>query len=431
MNKGWQSRIVGEGEERPDQLLANPRNWRIHPQSQQQALARLLDKVGWVQRIIVNQRTGHVVDGHLRVAMAISRNEPTVPVQYVDLSEDEEALVLASLDWSAGLAVADEEMLGEILASIEMDGVDELLADIAAGFDIDLFGDKPAEDPGAQVDRAEELREKWQTERGQLWQIGPHRLLCGDSTNADDVARLMGGERGVLCFTSPPYADQREYGEQELDPHTLAQFIIACSPFVRLFAVNLGIVRRDNAILPYWDAYIETAHDAGLKLLSWNVWDQLQVGSVGKLTAMFPIEHEFIFVFGEQPIDLVPTVPNKDAGIVDRHVSDRQPDGSVRKKKAIKIRDKREIGTVARIRPQLARDVGGHPAMFPVELPVMYLEAMPAGMNVYDPFLGSGTTMVAAEQTGRVCYGMEIEPKYVAVALQRMADMGLEPRRVE
>ncbi len=134
----WQSRIVGEGEESPDQLLANPRNWRIHPQSQQQALARLLDKVGWVQRIIVNQRTGHVVDGHLRVAMAISRNEPTVPVQYVDLSEDEEALVLASLDWSAGLAVPDTEMLGEILASIEMDGVDELLADIAADFDLDL-----------------------------------------------------------------------------------------------------------------------------------------------------------------------------------------------------------------------------------------------------------------------------------------------------
>jgi hypothetical protein len=69
VNKGWQSRIVGEGEESPDRLLANPRNWRIHPQSQQQALARLLDKVGWVQRVIVNQRTGHVVDGHLRVAI--------------------------------------------------------------------------------------------------------------------------------------------------------------------------------------------------------------------------------------------------------------------------------------------------------------------------------------------------------------------------
>jgi len=135
----WQSRIVGEGEERPDQLLANPRNWRVHPKSQQDALERLLDKVGWVQRVIVNQRTGHVVDGHLRVAMAISRNEPTVPVQYVDLSEDEEALVLASLDWSAGLAVADTEMLGDILESIEIDGVDELLADIATGFAIDII----------------------------------------------------------------------------------------------------------------------------------------------------------------------------------------------------------------------------------------------------------------------------------------------------
>jgi len=92
---GWRSRIVGHGEESPDQLLANPRNWRVHPKAQQDALAVVLDQVGWVQDVIVNQRTGHVVDGHLRVSLAISRNEPTIPVVYIDLDPEEEALVLA------------------------------------------------------------------------------------------------------------------------------------------------------------------------------------------------------------------------------------------------------------------------------------------------------------------------------------------------
>ncbi len=68
----WRSRIVGSGEEAPDQLLANPANWRVHPEAQQDALAGLLGQVGWVQQILVNRRTGHVVDGHLRVALARS-----------------------------------------------------------------------------------------------------------------------------------------------------------------------------------------------------------------------------------------------------------------------------------------------------------------------------------------------------------------------
>lgn len=117
----WRSRIVGSGTEAPDQLLANPRNWRIHPKAQQDALAGALDQVGWVQQIIVNKRTGFVVDGHLRVAMAISHEEIEVPVVYVDLSEDEEALVLASIDPLAAMAVTDYDQLVELMGSITID----------------------------------------------------------------------------------------------------------------------------------------------------------------------------------------------------------------------------------------------------------------------------------------------------------------------
>src|SRR3972149_521978 len=106
---GWGNRIVGAGEEAPDQLLANPGNWRLHPRNQQAALAGALDTVGWVQQVMVNRRTGFVVDGHARVALAISRNEPSVPVLYVDLSPDEEALVLATLDPLSAMAGRGDE----------------------------------------------------------------------------------------------------------------------------------------------------------------------------------------------------------------------------------------------------------------------------------------------------------------------------------
>jgi ParB-like chromosome segregation protein Spo0J len=111
---------VGHGEEAPDQLLANPRNWRVHPKAQQDALAGALGEVGWVAGVIVNKRTGHVVDGHARVGLAISRNEPTVPVVYVDLDENEEAIVLASLDPLAAMAVTDAEKLAELLGEIHV-----------------------------------------------------------------------------------------------------------------------------------------------------------------------------------------------------------------------------------------------------------------------------------------------------------------------
>lgn len=117
--KPWRNRIVGEGIEAADQLLAHPLNYRIHPKAQQDALAGLLDQVGFVQRIIVNRRTGHVVDGHLRVSLAITRGE-SVPVVYVDLDEAEERLVLASLDPLAAMAGKDSDVLAQLMEGLDV-----------------------------------------------------------------------------------------------------------------------------------------------------------------------------------------------------------------------------------------------------------------------------------------------------------------------
>jgi len=166
----WRNRITGSGQEGPDQLLANPANWRIHPKAQQDALAGALDQVGWVQQVLVNRRTGFVVDGHARVALALSRGEPTVPVLYVDLDPGEEALVLATLDPISAMAGRDDEKLRALLAEISVDDAG-LLA---------LLGDLAGNDPKSGLtdpDDVPEPPEEPYVKPGELYLLGDHRLL--------------------------------------------------------------------------------------------------------------------------------------------------------------------------------------------------------------------------------------------------------------
>ncbi|QSX32477.1 hypothetical protein JYB87_11945 [Shewanella avicenniae] len=120
----WENRIVGSGTEDPAQLLANPFNFRKHPKHQQDALNGVLSEIGWIQDVIVNQTTGHLIDGHLRVELAMKKGEQ-VPVKYVELSEREEKIALASIDPIGALADQDQALLDELLADIgEVDNED-------------------------------------------------------------------------------------------------------------------------------------------------------------------------------------------------------------------------------------------------------------------------------------------------------------------
>lgn len=133
MSKAFENRIVGTGSEAPDQLLANPSNFRAHPAAQRNALLGLLDEVGFVAPVIVNRLTGRLIDGHLRVELALSREEPAIPVSYVELSEEEERLVLATFDPVGDLAFADKDRLRELLEGVGSGeaAVQALLATVA------------------------------------------------------------------------------------------------------------------------------------------------------------------------------------------------------------------------------------------------------------------------------------------------------------
>jgi hypothetical protein len=117
-SKQWSNRIVSYGEEDPEQLLANPLNWRVHPKAQQVSLTGVLDDIGFISPVIVNRTTGHMVDGHLRVSLALRNNVPSIPVIYVELSEQEEKEALVTLDPIANMAAADMRNLESLIGDM-------------------------------------------------------------------------------------------------------------------------------------------------------------------------------------------------------------------------------------------------------------------------------------------------------------------------
>jgi hypothetical protein len=134
----WDNRIVGYGTEAPDQLLANPLNWRTHPAFQQDALTGVLTSVGVVQNVIVNRVTNRLIDGHLRVTLALRSHQPSIPVTYVELTEEEERLILSTLDPLGALAGQDAALLTGLLAEVQTgDAAVQALLDGLAGTPID------------------------------------------------------------------------------------------------------------------------------------------------------------------------------------------------------------------------------------------------------------------------------------------------------
>lgn len=376
-----------------------------------------------------------LINGHQRTSCLKQMQSegykiPEIPVVFIDAKDAKEA---------------KRRVLQEISAygKVERDGLYEF--SIEAEFDpeflekhFDLpntsldwddwqkeFFDEPTQLPPGDEDAIPEPPKEPITKRGDIWILGEHRLMCGDATSIDDVEKLMNGNKAEICFTSPPYADQREYnGDKELSTEYLATFIRSAFRHCKYFAVNLGYSRKGGEVNPYWDDYIKEAKACDLKFLSWNIWDKMHCGSIGNQTAMFGVRHEWVFVFGPAPKDLNRTVPNKNAGYFHDHAYIRNADGTTSKGFEGKINSHRNMDTVLQQTPQMARNLGfDHPAMFPVEFPESYIEAMTnKNDGVYEPFAGSGTTLIACEKTGRHCFAMELDPRYVDTIVKRFEE---------
>jgi DNA modification methylase len=416
VRQAWRSRIVGQGEEAPDQLLANPANYRIHGKSQQDALNDVLDDIGWIQQVVVNQQNGHVIDGHLRIALAMRNHEATVPVLYVDLDDREEALALATIDPISAMAAYDKQKLDELLREVDTGSaaIQAMLAGLAEDAGLDYGKPEVAEDPGAQIDKAEELRAKWGTERGQLWEIPSamvagkcHRLLCGDSTSAEDVARLMGGERAVLMATDPPYGVDfegakynpraKEWAGIEGDKRQGADLRVWLEGCLRTWFPSM----MPDAAFYVWVAAMEEGAAAVAAIRGSGLHIQSQI-----------IWHKNVLVLGQADYQW-------------KHENCWYAFWKGNKHRWFGGRDQTTVWDIKK----LANQDYMHPMQKPTELYALPMRNHTnQGEVCAEPFSGSGSQLVAGEQEGRLVFANEIEPKYVAVALERLAGMGLQPR---
>ena len=204
----WQNRIVGHEDVAVTTLVPHPKNWRQHSSTQTKALQAAIGDVGYIRSVTVNKTTGHIVDGHLRVELARATKQTTIPVEYVELTPEEEAEALLLVDPIAALAGTDADKLQALLDEVHTDStaLDSMLRDMADAAGV-LYGTSgvPIQDVEPEIDRAEELRQQYGVELGQLWALGDHRLLCGDSTDKVAVDRVLGGSKPVLMVTDPPY----------------------------------------------------------------------------------------------------------------------------------------------------------------------------------------------------------------------------------
>lgn len=342
--------------------------------------------------IILSNRTGEmvIIAGNQRYEAAKSlklKEVPTFLIEGLDEAKEREIIIRDN--------ISNGEFDFDLLANEWSD-----LPLVEWGVDLPedwLKSDAEPADAEPQIDKASELNKVWKVAPGDLFAIGSHRLLCGDSTKAEDVARVMGGEKADFCFTSPPYADMRDYSGGDMSVEKISSFIPAVADRCRFYAINLGLKRQDGEIQPYWNQYISKAKDSGLKLTAWNVWSRAGMGgSIANMTAMFPIEHEWVFVFGGTRDDVRRTKINKSAGTHGKSTI-RQRDGSTKKHDPGSVALKGKMGSVF-TSCYASGGVDGHPAAFPLEFPSEYIKACSdEGFTIYEPFCGSGTTMVACQ----------------------------------
>jgi DNA modification methylase len=426
--------------------LSKLKPWERNPKRISKAhAARLLDlweRLGQFQTIAIGPG-GEVYDGHQRLSVLKAKHGGSYVVQVLQASrplteaEREELTIAAhsgttgSWDWDA--------LAGWDVGNLTAWGLDEeLLKDWNAGATAlrEMLAAEAAptgEDPGPQVDKAAELQAKWQTATGQLWQLGEHRLICGDCTDKAVVERVMGGEKARCAVTSPPYSNQRDYEVGDFDWQKLARGFSTC-----LFGilgdpgdaiVNLGLEYRGGKLNPYWNEWLDYCASIGHPIYGWYVWDKGS-GFPGEWNGRLAPAHEWVFHFsnGRKSANkwIETTGESAKRGASGKRF--RQKDGSLNE-----ITSPDKIGqpfkvpdSVVRITREMARGVHtqAHPAVFPVEFAEFLIQTWsdPGGI-VYEPFSGSGTTLIACERLGRRCRACEIEPSYVGVALERWATM--------
>ena len=395
----------------PTSLVEHPRNYNTHPAEQIRLLAKIIKHQGWRNPITVSKRSGFVVKGHGRLAAAMLLKTEKVPVDVQDYKDEaSEVADMIADNRIAELAEADQDALKDLL-------VDDLFED----FDLELTGFDPKEidfninesettddsDHANELEsKADELQNHWGTDHGQIWKLGDHRLMCGDSTNHDHVAKLMNGIKSEMMFTDPPYGVDYSGGIQfqknksvKTDNRQKLQNDHSTEIYRDFLPVSLSFV--DGPCYVWFagtkarDVY-NVMHENECQIHAMIVWHKTNA-TYGAMNSQYKQRHEPCLYFKPKGSNLRWCGDTTEATLWNQ---DR--DG---------IND-------------------FHPTQKPIALPLKAIKNHKAE-TVYDAFSGSGSTIIACEKLNRKCYAMEISSQYVAVAIQRWHDLtGKKPELI-
>lgn len=365
------------------ELRPNPKNWRTHPKAQQDALRGLLAEVGFAGAELCRELPDGslmLIDGHCR-AEIMGANE--VPCLILDVSESEADKLLATFDPIGAMAGADRDRLDSLLREVQTESQDvaKMLEELGKKAGCDWAKEQQ---PTITEDEVPEPPVVPITQPRDLWIMGENRLLCGDSTKAEDVGRLMAGAKASLVFTDPPYG-------------------VAFQSNMRTASPKFDVLENDDTILTEWVAPVASVSRGWVFV--WTTWKVLERwipvvrpfgrmsnmvvwhkggGGIGDLKHTFSTDYEIALVF------------NRGAEVCGKR-----------------------IGSVWAFGKDAAATYQ-HPTQKPVALAAEAIEKTTnSGDLVLDVFLGSGTTLIAAEQLSRRCYAMEISPQYCDVAVAR------------
>ncbi|MCQ4162157.1 site-specific DNA-methyltransferase [Roseomonas sp. GC11] len=429
------------------ELRAHPGNARRHAPAQIAQIQASMRAFGFTNPLLVDE-AGVLIAGHGRLEAALAlglETVPTIVLRHLSPAQ-KEALRLAD-NRIAENASWDQALLREALAVVQ--GAPELdlaalgfsaaeLDDIlAAAGEAVSDGDAPealsapaVQEGAAEEDPADATPDPPRqpvTRPGDLWLLGEHRLLCGDSTDAAAVARVLGEDRAALLFTSPPYGNQRDYTTGGVgDWEALMRGVFdaaagAMRPDGQVL-VNLGLIHREGEWQPYWQGWLDWMRGQGWRRFGLYAWDQ-GPGLPGDWNGRLAPAFELVFHFNRQPRQPNKIVPCKWAGTPNKGSGLRAADGAVKAYTHIglPVQEMRIPDSVLRITRHKGRGIETeHPAVFPVALPEFLMRAYTdEGEAVFEPFAGSGTTLLAGQRTGRLVRAIELAPAYVDLAIAR------------
>lgn len=398
---------------KPDDLIPYENNTKIHPPEQVKRIAESIKRFGWQQPIVVD-RENVVIIGHGRLMAAKQLMLDSVPVVYADNLTEEEAQALRLADNKTNESPWDFSKLEEEIAALSIAGIDMT----AFGFDdLSAIGGATSE---ATEDEPPEIPEEPKAKRGEIYRLGNHRLMCGDSTSREDVEKLMDGENAVLLLTDPPYGINvvgggggynRNRELEEAERSAAAECFI--SGKVGGGSMNTPVSNRisPDAVVParqykpvIGDETTETARknyeivkdfsenqiifggnyftDFLSPSRCWVVWDKENTGNFA--------DAELAWTSFDKGVKLYHFMWNGLAR-----------EGS------------RKVEGVHRV----------HPTQKPVGMLANILKDFSEENDlILDCFGGSGSTLLACEQTGRKCFMMELDPHYIDVIIKRWED---------